>query len=42
MHTKLNQPLVSIVLATYNGERFLVEQLNSILAQSYKNIEIID
>lgn len=41
MHTQLNQPLVSIVLATYNGERFLVEQLNSILAQSYKNIEII-
>ena len=36
-----NIPLVSIVLATYNGERFLVEQLNSILAQSYKNIEII-
>ena len=41
MHTQLNQPLVSIVLANYNGERFLVEQLNSILAESYKNIEII-
>lgn len=40
--TTLNQrPLVSIILATYNGERFLKEQLDSLLQQSYKNIEII-
>lgn len=34
-------PLVSIVLATYNGERYLQEQLNSLLNQTYKNVEII-
>jgi len=34
-------PLVSIVLATYNGESFLAEQLQSLLQQTYPNIEII-
>ncbi|GAB6140308.1 hypothetical protein JCM14076_10370 [Methylosoma difficile] len=34
-------PLVSVVIATYNGERFLREQLDSIVKQSYPNIEII-
>ena len=34
-------PLVSIALCTYNGERFLSEQLDSLLGQSYKNIEIL-
>lgn len=36
-----NNPLVSIALCTYNGERFLEEQLESLLFQSYTNIEII-
>jgi glycosyltransferase involved in cell wall biosynthesis len=34
-------PLISIVIATYNGERFLRKQLDSIVNQSYQNIEII-
>jgi len=34
-------PLVSIALCTYNGERFLSQQLDSILTQSYRNIEIV-
>ena len=34
-------PLVSVVLGTYNGETFLKEQLDSVLAQTYPNIEII-
>ncbi len=34
-------PLVSIVLATYNGEQFLAEQVDSLLQQTYPNIEII-
>lgn len=33
--------LVSIVLSTYNGESFLAKQLESLLLQSYQNIEII-
>lgn len=33
--------LVDIVLATYNGERFLSEQLESILAQSYQSWRIL-
>ena len=34
-------PLVSIAIATYNGERFLRKQLDSIYAQSFNNIEVI-
>lgn len=35
------KPLVSIALCTYNGERFLKEQLNSIISQTYSNLELI-
>lgn len=37
----MNERLVSVVLGTYNGEAFLKEQLDSVLAQTYPNIEII-
>ena len=30
-----------ILLSTYNGEKYLKEQLDSIFSQSYKNFEII-
>ncbi len=33
--------LVSIAMTTYNGENFLKEQLESIINQTYKNLEII-
>ena len=33
--------LISIAIATYNGEKFLKEQLESIINQTYKNLEII-
>lgn len=32
---------VSIITPCYNGEKFLARYLNSILAQSYKNLELI-
>lgn len=37
----VNQPLVSIALATYNGEKYIEQQLQSLLAQDYPNLEII-
>lgn len=33
--------LVSVILATYNGEAYLEQQLQSLFAQSYANTEII-
>lgn len=37
----MTQPLVSIVLASYNGEKYIEQQLKSIAAQTYANLEII-
>ncbi len=34
-------PLISVVMATYDGERFLRKQLDSIIAQTYPNLEIV-
>lgn len=36
-----NTPLVSIVVCSYNSERFIEETLNSIYQQVYNNIELI-
>ncbi|MDO6461755.1 glycosyltransferase family 2 protein [Granulosicoccaceae sp. 1_MG-2023] len=36
-----NKPLVSLGLPVYNGENFLAETLESLLAQTYTNFEII-
>ena len=33
--------LVSILLAVYNGEKYLQKQIESILAQSFKEFKII-
>ncbi|KAA3437584.1 glycosyltransferase family 2 protein [Rufibacter hautae] len=35
------QPLVSIVLPTYNGQEFIKKAVESCLAQTYSNIELI-
>lgn len=35
------KPLVSIVLPVYNGEKYLASAIESILAQTYKNWELI-
>lgn len=37
----MEKKLVSIAIATYNGEKYLRKQLESIYNQSYKNIEVI-
>jgi glycosyltransferase involved in cell wall biosynthesis len=36
-----NEPLVSIAMCTYNGAAYLQQQMDTIVGQSYKNIEII-
>lgn len=35
------EPLISVVMATYNGAEYLSAQLDSLLAQTYPNIEIV-
>lgn len=37
----MNRDLVSIVMATYNGENYLRPQLDSILEQTHQNFELI-
>jgi len=38
---KEDKPLVSILITTYNSEKYIKECLESILNQTYKNLEII-
>lgn len=38
---KPSQPLVSVVIPVYNTERYVASTLQSVIAQSYKNLEII-
>ena len=35
------QPLISVVLSVYNGEKYLAEAIESILTQTYENFEFI-
>nr|WP_317633014.1 glycosyltransferase [uncultured Flavobacterium sp.] len=37
----MNQPLVSVICLCYNHEKFVVKSLDSVINQSYKNIELI-
>lgn len=36
-----NQPLVSVIIPNYNHARFLDERMQSVLGQTYQNIEVI-
>lgn len=36
-----SSPLVTIIIPVYNGSNFLAEAIDSALAQTYKNFEII-
>jgi glycosyltransferase involved in cell wall biosynthesis len=39
--TSLSQPLISIVLPTYNGRRYIAQSIESCLSQSYNHFELI-
>ena len=36
-----NQPLISIITVTYNGEKHIEETFKSVFGQTYKNFEYI-
>ena len=38
---RMTENLVSIAMATFNGRKYIEEQLESLIAQTYKNTEII-
>ena len=35
------QPLVSVIMNCFNGEKYLREAIDSVLAQTYQNWELI-
>lgn len=37
----MNEPLITVVMAVRNGERFLRQSLDSVCAQEYRNFEIL-
>lgn len=37
----MNGPLVSIIVSCYNGEKYIADTINSLLKQTYANIEIV-
>ena len=36
----IDKPFVDVCLATYNGDKYLTQQLDSILEQTYENFKI--
>lgn len=36
-----NQPLVTVIIPSYNHERYISQSIESVVSQSYKNLEII-
>ena len=38
---KKNKPIVSIIMNCYNGEKYLIQSLTSVISQTFKNWELI-
>ena len=41
MQSGIKNTTVSVIIPVYNGEKYLRECLNSVLRQSYRNLEVI-
>ncbi|MBD1212120.1 MAG: glycosyltransferase, partial [Dolichospermum circinale Clear-D4] len=41
INSQLTQPLVSVIIPTYNRPEYLKQAINSAVQQTYENIEII-
>lgn len=41
LRTRMRKPLVSIVMPTLNSEKFIREAVNSVVDQTYENIELV-
>ena len=37
----MTEPMVSIIILNYNGKDYVEECLDSVLSQTYKNMEVI-
>jgi glycosyltransferase involved in cell wall biosynthesis len=37
----MSRPLITVVIGAYNAERYLAEAIESVLAQTYRNLELI-
>lgn len=37
----MEQELISVIINVYNGEKFIVKCLDSVVNQTYKNLEIL-
>ena len=36
-----NNPIISVIIPTYNGTRYIADAVRSVLSQSYDNLELI-
>ena len=41
MNLKENNPLISVIMSVYNGEKYIKESIDSILQQTYRHFEFI-
>jgi len=41
MPSSVSAPLISVIMATYNGARFIRQSINSVLAQTLRELELI-
>jgi len=38
---RMSNPLVSVLMTVFNGEKYILQSINSIIKQTYKNWELV-